>query len=150
MAKAMDVAKYLIHLRDNDEDQGQYFSLSNLKLQKLLYYCQGGHYLWDDERLIDDAFFEAWDYGPVIAEVYKSFKRFGQSDLYTDESYDNLSEDERDTIEAVWEQLKTNHAFDLVKSTHEETPWLEARNNNRVFIPNPAIRDFFRAEEEDD
>lgn len=149
MAKAMDVATYLIQLRDADEENGRYFSLSNLKLQKLLYYCQGGHYMWDDEELIDDGYFEAWDYGPVIAEVYRNFKKFGQNDIYSEADDINLTDAEKDTIAAVWEQLKEKHAFDLVKSTHEESPWMNARENDRVYISNPDIIEFFTAKEGD-
>lgn len=149
VANAIDVAKYLIQLRDEDETNGQYFSLSNLKLQKLLYYCQGGHFRWDGEALINNAFFEAWDYGPVIADIYKEFKKFGQSDLHSDEFPENLTINERETIEAVWEQLKNKHAFDLVESTHAEAPWMDSRENNHIFITNDAIRDFFSEQEED-
>ncbi|MDQ0427659.1 putative phage-associated protein [Planomicrobium stackebrandtii] len=149
MAKAMDVANYLIHLRDLDEESGHYFSLTNLKLQKILYYCQGGHYKWDNDILITDSLFEAWDYGPVIREVYAYFKKFGQNDIQTDEyNFDNLTPSQKDTIEAVWTQLKDMSAFQLVDQTHKEAPWTDAQQNFKVFIENEAIRNFFRVNEE--
>lgn len=147
MAKAMDVANYLIHLRDTDEKNGQYFSLSNLKLQKLLYYCQGGHYKWDNEKLIDDEdnlLFEAWNYGPVVPEIYFTFKRFGQNDIYSDDVSFDLKPNEEETIEAVWSQLKNKSAFQLVDLTHSEKPWKIARAENSIFIDEDEIKDFFR------
>jgi len=149
MAKAMDVANFLIHLRNSDEEQGQYFSLSNLKLQKLLYYCQGGHFRWDGEKLIKDKRFEAWDYGPVIEEVYKNFKKYGQNDIYGNDVEINLNNNEKETVKAIWEQLKTSHPFDLVKSTHKESPWINARKQNRIFISNDDIKEFFTIQEEE-
>lgn len=144
MAKAMDVAKYLIHLRDIDEAEGQYYSLSNLKLQKLLYYCQGGHYRWDDEKLIEDRAFEAWPYGPVIPEVYKNFKKYGQSDVYLKDTETHLSNVQRETIQAVWEQLKERDAFSLVESSHSEAPWENSKESNCLFISEKDIKEYFQ------
>ncbi|MGE7942987.1 Panacea domain-containing protein [Lysinibacillus xylanilyticus] len=148
MAKVRDVINYLRYLRDLDEKNGEYYSLSNLKLQKLLYYCQGGHYKWDNEKLMKDAKFEAWRYGPVIPSVYREYNRYGQNDipalLYEDF---NLYLNEEETIKAVWAQLKELHAYTLVNSSHDEAPWVnnyeEGLNNP---IRNKEIRKFFREE----
>lgn len=148
MAPALNVANYLIFLRDRDLENGEYHSLTNLKLQKLLYYCQGAHYKWDEKKLIEDALFEAWDYGPVIREVYYKFKNFGQNDIHVDDYKTSLPEDEKDTIEAVWNQLKGISAFDLVKHTHSEAPWLEARKKQNIFISDAALREYFSNPEE--
>lgn len=148
MANALDVARFLIQLRDNDEANGQYFSLSNLKLQKLLYYCQGGHYLWDNEPLVVDYLFEPWEYGPVIRDIYWEFKKFGQNDIRLANIGEiDLKPNEMDTIRAVWEELKGTHAFDLVRWTHEEAPWINASNNNDLFINELDIQQYFRQEE---
>ncbi|WP_373954897.1 DUF4065 domain-containing protein (plasmid) [Exiguobacterium acetylicum] len=154
MARAIDVANYLIYLQNRDSEHGQYFSLSNLKLQKIMYYCQGGHYKWDSERLIDDNLFEAWQYGPVISEVYFQYKHFGQNDIklahIPNEDYFNsvFSENEIETIDAIWDQLKDYSAFDLVESSHNELPWLEARKNSSSTINEDTIEQFFAEESE--
>lgn len=148
MARAMDVANYLISLRDLDEKNDQYFSLSNLKLQKLLYYCHGGHYRWDKKRLITDHSFEAWDYGPVIDDVYQNFKKYGQSDVHSNTVLINLKRNEKETIDLVWEELKNSRAFDLVAATHTEQPWKFAKKNDNIFIKDEHIRDFFIEEDE--
>lgn len=51
MARAIDVASYIIRLQNTDK---RYYTLSHHKLIKLLYYCQVGHYKWDDTTLITD------------------------------------------------------------------------------------------------
>jgi uncharacterized phage-associated protein len=44
-----------------------------MKLQKLLYYCQGWHLAWDGEPLFGEEF-EAWLSGPVCRELYELHK----------------------------------------------------------------------------
>lgn len=55
------------------------WKVSNLRLQKIMFMAQmfymGEH---DGERLFD-ASFEAWDYGPVIPQLYHKVKAFGSS-----------------------------------------------------------------------
>ncbi|WP_161567041.1 MULTISPECIES: Panacea domain-containing protein [unclassified Exiguobacterium] len=147
MARAIEVAKYLIYLKNTDEKNGQFYSLSNLKLQKLLYYCQGGHYTWDGERLIEDQLFEAWTYGPVIRNIYYEFKEFGQNDIEVDIDITelDLQENELETIQAVWNQLKDFSAFNLVDSTHAEAPWQEAKDSEWLYISENSISEFFQS-----
>jgi hypothetical protein len=52
------------------------WSLTNLKLQKMLYLAQMIYMGQFQERLINGAF-EAWDYGPVLPAVYGEVKAFG-------------------------------------------------------------------------
>lgn len=150
MANAKTVAMLLIHLKNIDEKNGEKFTLSNLKLQKLMYYCQGGHYRWDGQRLIDDNLFEAWEYGPVIRSVYHDYKIYGQNDinLKTDNFDLHLEPNERETIEVIWSQLRSYSAFDLVELTHKETPWIEARNSGAPYISEESIQEFFSVNKE--
>jgi len=57
------------------------WTLSNLGLQKILYLCQmfymGRH---NGDRLVS-AQFEAWDYGPVVPELYHRAKNYGADPL---------------------------------------------------------------------
>lgn len=154
MARAKDVASYLVYLQSKESEEGSYYSLSNLKLQKIMYYCQGGHYKWDNHRLITDNEFEAWKYGPVISEIYHEYSQFGQNDIKLvslpgEEYFQNaLDNDERETILSIWDQLKEYNAFDLVETTHNETPWLEARDLNQTTIKEDTIKKFFTEDAE--
>lgn len=64
-----------------DFDAGD--TISPLKLQKLLYYCQAWHITIFDEKIINEDF-EAWAHGPVLRSVYKRFAGFH----YMNESID--------------------------------------------------------------
>lgn len=158
MARAMDVAMYLVYLRDLDvKKRENYCSLSNLKLQKLLYYCHGGHYRWDNEKLVVDDNFEAWEYGPVIRSVYYALQYTVQNDipslayLKCREKYKSwehyqkrLTLDERETIQTVWNQLKNYATFDLVAQTQLESPWKNAKESHVLFLSDHDIKDYFR------
>ena len=52
------------------------WTISNLELQKLLFLAQKDFWKHHDEKLIS-VFFEAWEYGPVVPELYRAAKRFG-------------------------------------------------------------------------
>ena len=54
--------------------------LKPLKLQKLIYYACGYYQAAYDVPLIDRSI-EAWDYGPVIPEIYQEFKAFGSGEI---------------------------------------------------------------------
>lgn len=137
MATANQVADFLIFLRNNDLENGEKYSLTNLKLQKLLYFSHAFFSVANDqnEGLIDENF-QAWRYGPVIPEVYYRFNSFGQSDITLDSDleFNELTQVQRDVISNVWVSLRDTDAFDLVEISHApNSPWArvfaEGRNN---------------------
>jgi uncharacterized phage-associated protein len=54
--------------------------ITNLSLQKLLFFIQGFHYLNYDKLLFEEEI-EAWNFGPVIPEIYHQFKKFGKNPI---------------------------------------------------------------------
>ncbi|KCZ88874.1 type VI toxin-antitoxin system SocA family antitoxin [Hyphomonas johnsonii] len=54
--------------------------ITHLKLQKILYFAYAIFLVEENERLLD-AEFEAWQYGPVIRELYAELKPRGASEL---------------------------------------------------------------------
>ena len=74
---ALDIANYLIYLSEMIGEP-----LTNMKLQKLLYYC----YAWflvdknNEEQLFDEEI-QAWQYGPVIPLVYDVYKIHGADNI---------------------------------------------------------------------
>ncbi len=51
-------------------------NLTNLALQKILYFVHGRYLIENEEPLIKGSF-EAWQFGPVSLPVYDAFKSFG-------------------------------------------------------------------------
>ena len=56
------------------------FSISNKKLNKILYFLHGHYIATKGARLIENPF-EAWRHGPVCRVVYDEFKKFGASPI---------------------------------------------------------------------
>ena len=75
----LDVAHYIITY-SNEKNYG----ISNLKLQKLLYFVQA-HFLLNQpkHKPCFDEPIQAWDIGPVIVKVYLQYKQYGSSDIPT-------------------------------------------------------------------
>ena len=71
MVRALDVANLFLHWANTAGDL-----ISNLKMQKLLYYAQAWHLVNFRQRLFSDPI-EAWDLGPVIRSVYSKYRKHG-------------------------------------------------------------------------
>ncbi|GAB7228655.1 hypothetical protein VrSk94_23430 [Vibrio rotiferianus] len=139
MVTAYDVAKLLISWQDLDNSD-----LSNLKLQKLTWYCQGFFSAITGRPLFDDDF-EAWEHGPVIPSLYREFKDFGRNPIELDVSKDierKFTEEELDIIDEVYEVFGKYSAWKLRNMTHDEKPWLD--NEARAgLIPFDEIVSYF-------
>jgi uncharacterized phage-associated protein len=68
-----DVANYVLDFADSIGRP-----VSNVTINKIVYFCHEQHLLDTGERLVD-AKIEAWEYGPVFRELYSEFKKFGRA-----------------------------------------------------------------------
>ncbi|WP_411954769.1 Panacea domain-containing protein [Alkalibacillus sp. S2W] len=144
MAKAMEVAKFLLYLKEHDP---RGLKLSNLKLQKLLYYSHGYYLALHNKLLIHDRFLEAWKYGPVIPDIYHNFNSFGSGDIkINDNSLGKieLNDIEKSIIAYVWKEYGEFTGGQLIDKSHSESPWLNAftENKNNI-IENKDIEKYF-------
>ena len=98
--------------------------MSNLKLQKLLYYAQGYHLALYRTPLFDERIC-AWDYGPVIPEVYHAYKKYGRQAIPcpVDIDLSVLTDSARNLIRDIYEEYGQYEASVLMHFTHEEPPW---------------------------
>jgi len=142
MATVFDVAYYLLHIIDQQEDNND---LSNLKLQKLCYYAQGFHLAIHDQPLFDEEI-EAWVHGPVIPELYHRFKSFGRNYIDTNEidHHDyKLTKPQKELIDEVFEVFGQYSAWTLRNMTHEESPWRDYEHRAGV-IPQSDMQAYFK------
>ncbi len=138
--QALELAKYLVKLNSKNEDYGEV--LTNLKIQKLLYYIQGFHLAFFDEPIFDDKI-TAWKYGPVIIPLYEKLKKFGNGPVYFDNfNKINLSKDQKELIEAVFNQIGQYSAWKLVELTHSEDPWKNVNIHSE--ITQESLQEFFK------
>ncbi len=101
--------------------------ISNLALQKLLYFSQGWYLALANERLIDDEF-EAWRYGPVVPGVYHAFKIYLSNPIPEDHLLAHhkasLTENENNFLDKIWDVYGKLPPHQLVAISHDKDgPW---------------------------
>lgn len=74
--------------------------ITNLKLQKLLYFVQGEYSRAKGTRLIGDDFY-AWQLGPVVPNVYAEYSIFSSSTLPSQKQSISFSQEDRCVIDAI-------------------------------------------------
>lgn len=107
--------------------------ISNLKLQKLLYYVQGYNVAAFNEVLFESPI-EAWQYGPVVRDVYFKYKANGSAGINLEPGTEivSLTEDEEELFKDVLNEYGQYSALGLMNMTHDEMPW------KSVFYSNPS------------
>ncbi|MCR1952938.1 Panacea domain-containing protein [Clostridium sp. DSM 100503] len=121
--KPIDIAKIILSKK----------SFCQLALEKIMYFVDCEYIKKYGEPIFRDEF-QAWDFGPVIPNVYKKYKSFGYDKIsLTDEEkliicskmmkfkdYDRISS----VIDEVIEKYKGYTANDLVTESHKDgSPW---------------------------
>jgi uncharacterized phage-associated protein len=141
MIPAIDVARYFLSLVD--EEAGDL--ISNLKLQKLLYYAQGFHLALYGDALFFDPI-EAWAHGPVVADVYHQYKEYGGLPIPSDDfDFNILNGQEKEFLDDIYSTFGQYSAWKLREMTHDEPPWVNAYNEDvpGIIITHEALRDYF-------
>ena len=142
-SKIESIALYIIH---------KGYEVTNLSLQKLLYYVKAFSYIMLGKSVIDEEC-EAWAYGPVFPDIYEKYRGFGSSVI---EDYDKsidykklLSDEEIKVVDYIVNCLGIFNGKVLMNMTHKERPWLEARMGIPEFAPSSnvisekVIQDYF-------
>lgn len=137
MASVRDVAKYFIHLADETDD-----GISNLKLQKLVYYAQGFYLALNNGKPLFEENIEAWAHGPVVPEIYHEYKKYGREAIDIEEKDVALTPAEKEHLDEVFEVFGQFSAWKLRNMTHEETPWIENEGEAGV-IPKLELKKYF-------
>jgi len=124
-----DIANFF--LAQQDENAGD--TISNLKLQKLLYYAQGYHLGMFSSPLFPERI-EAWTHGPVVSAVYHKYKTFsGGAILPTEEiSLKQFTRSQVDFLNEIYNVFGQYSAWKLRDMTHNEDPWKETPLNCEI------------------
>jgi uncharacterized phage-associated protein len=117
MANVHDVAAYII------EKCGP---MSAIKLQKLVYYSQAWHLVWEDEPLFRNRI-EAWANGPVAPALYEHHRGRFNVESWSPGDSSKLTRAERSSIDSVLGFYGDKPAVWLSELTHKEAPWRHAR-----------------------
>ena len=96
------------------------WSLSNLKMQKILYLANMSYLAKTEETLVYGNF-EAWDYGPVLPELYHKIKIFGAgpvADIFRSVSDMEIDSAEYSMLNSATDKLSGFSGAKLVAITH--------------------------------
>jgi uncharacterized phage-associated protein len=141
---AMTIAKWFIAWAEAEDEE-----LSNMKLQKLLYYAQGHHLAAGRGPLFADEI-QAWSHGPVVAPLYRAFKAFGSGTIQLKDSdpftWQEVDPSTAEFLGQVWNTYGGYSAGRLRAMTHEEPPWKgNFRDGDRsTQIPPHEMERYFR------
>jgi len=138
--KAIDIAKKILAEGSNTEF-GEL--ISNLKLQKLLYYIQGFHLAYFDEPLFKEDF-EAWMYGPVVPCVYEAYKSYGNKGIEYHDEVIKLKKETEALFKEVFRIYRAYSAIGLMNMTHSEAPWKYASKREGSIIEKKAMKMFYK------
>lgn len=137
MYKAIEIAKYVVSKCYKDS-----CPISNLQLQKILYFIQKT-YLQDYNKPLFSDFIEAWQFGPVVPEVYYHYCGYGAMKITSDEESD-FSLDDTSVVDDIINEKRKLYPWDLVNSTHQsDGAWdiiYDQGNGNHNIIPNDLIK----------
>lgn len=138
MYSALDIAKYIIAY---EHRKGR--EVSNLRLQKLLYFVQA-KFLRETGKPCFLDIMEAWDFGPVVPIVYHEYKIFGALDIILSIDSPHFPVEVSGIIDNILEYVAPYPTFQLVDITHAQKPWIDAKANyfNHT-ISVQSMKDFF-------
>ena len=145
MYKVLDICRHIINYSD---EKG--YGISNLKLQKVLYFIQAYFVCFTEKK--EPCFeenIEAWEFGPVVPVAYHEYKQYGSNEIpkintvmeinfgktfnFKIVPYDDsvISTQDKQVIDGLVEKFSNYSAATLVSITHNQSPWIEAYNNGK-------------------
>ena len=129
--------------------------VTQMKLQKMVYFAHGYHLAKYGEPLIFEKF-EAWKFGPVVPNIYHTYKLYGSGaitdtnlifDFYTNQnSLLALDIRAKDAIEYTWIVTKGLSANNLSAWSHNnDAPWAKVYMPDKasIQIPDESIKEYF-------
>ncbi len=137
-------------------------AIDPLQMQKLLYLAQGWTLGLSGDALFREAI-EAWEYGPVVPEIYHGLKMFGAAPVrgrlrafdpvrgQVVVAHEPLGELESEIVAGVWEKYGSWSGPQMISLTHQRnSPWWNARNagEHNARISDAEMADWFAEEAE--
>lgn len=137
MSTALRIAEYIIH-----EAQKRRNPVTNTKLQKLLYFVQGSYLAKHNKKAFEDNII-AWEYGPVVKDIYYKYSLYGAEPIIVVEEYDSkISLMLINAIDIVLESFLNVNQTDLIEETIKPgSPWSYTDIDDVISIDD--IKDYF-------
>lgn len=137
MIKVLSLSNYIISLFEE-----QNCKITNLKLQKILYYIQGYFFKHFGEEAFADEIY-SWQYGPVVPVVYYQYNHCGACPLKSEGTQNiQLEQKAEALIHKIVKKCMPIPSSTLVGKTHSELPWKSTEMGS--VISKQDIRMFFK------
>lgn len=137
MYKALDIAKYVVNKCTVEEHP-----VSNLQLQKILYYIQKT--FLDSDMIAFEDEIEAWQFGPVVPDVYYKYCGFGSMSIRMKYNV-NIERKYANIIDPIVKVKRILDPWDLVEDTHKPgKAWAQIYKGglgNHHVIPKSLIKE---------
>lgn len=140
---ARTVARWFVNHADRSSGE----AITQLKLQKLVYYAEAWFLANFDCPLIEEDF-EAWAHGPAVRTLYSKYREYGWEALPPERGPEPTKEVAK-FLDAVYREYGQFSAKRLEEMTHKETPWQAAREGlppaeaSSKIIPKLQIRNYY-------
>lgn len=126
MYRAVDLANYIVDkcIKDNTP-------ITNLQPQRILYFVQKDFLKRGSQAFSDDI--EAWEFGPVVPNVYFDFCGFGAMPILfiSRDTVPNLSTD-KNIIDNIVENKRSLTPWEIAKETSKITgAWSKVYDNGK-------------------
>jgi uncharacterized phage-associated protein len=138
-ANALDVAAAIVE---------RLHPIDPLKLEKLVFYAAGEYAALTGLPLFPEDL-EAWEYGPAVYDVWKTYKNCEDGAIVTPQSGDpsKLNDLALGCVDSAISKYGSIPGRKLINITHDEPAWYESyvEGRYRTQIPFTILVDSFRA-----
>lgn len=136
-----------------EHEQAYERHVTNLRLQKLLYFIQASFIQETGEPCFGEEI-QAWTYGPVVPDAYRFFRKYGSCilppDFFSKQSVEPLSKEDSKLISQILEMCSEYTVGELIDVSHTQPPWQNAyEKGDTSLISVSSMREYFCPEEGD-
>jgi uncharacterized phage-associated protein len=130
MSTLFEVAKNFLDREPN---------MSLKKLQKLCWYAYSWYIALNNEpdetnlTLLFEGYAEAWVHGPVFSDLYADYRHSNMSQINA--AKDICDKEIISHLNEIWDVYGGYNGYELESLTHQELPWLNAREGLRPSQP---------------
>lgn len=126
---SIDLSAYIIDYALNKKTP-----ISNLQLQKLLYFINGECFRETGDFIIEENFY-AYPLGPVNKKAYKIYKAYGAEEICSRTNIElDLPIEDKKILDAAIDKYINLTAFELVNKSHKPGgAWAQTRKKNGMY-----------------
>lgn len=140
--KVIDVARWFYK---NNPQAKSNNKEGNIVIQKLCYYAQAMYLAVYGKPLFEEKI-SAWENGPVIEEVYKTYR---YNNFIINLLSNSISNEEEEILKVINSIYGYKTPQELIDTTHSETPWKQYESvakdrNNNPEIGIETIKEYYK------